>query len=180
MLIKYLYSYNKSKHPCARLAEYKTLDPRVGYGIVFGKIVEKSTGRDDTYDIPLASIVEYLQGGELPTFPTSIPRADSDLVVDLVSESWKTFTCTLDEDALDYTYSKNPGNLTVSGFAEFFNNGLWYQANDLNLDYDTKPTNRSIMERYVREYGRIYLEYIAANRKYFPDIPGEWLEPKVF
>jgi hypothetical protein len=176
MLVKYLYSYGKgSDLAYARLDQYKILDSHAGYGIVFGRLVEKPIGRDDTYDIPLSQVVAYMQGGRLPEFPALIPGNDSELVVDLVSSTWETFTCALDEKTRSYNYSKDPGDLIVSGFSGFFNDGFWYRASDLNLNYSENQADRILMEKYVHEYGKIYLEYIAANRERFADIPEEWL-----
>lgn len=179
MLVKYKYLYDvDNEFPYARLERYRRLSPHDEYGIVFGKIVDKLLKREDIYDIPLVQVVACMQGQNVPRFPTPIPIADARLIVDLVSDSWTTFGVTLDRSGKipEYIYSKEPADVMISAFPEFFDNGFWYRANDLNLDYDENPAEGEMMRRYVCEYGKIYLNYIAERRQDFPGIDESWLK----
>ena len=180
MLIKYKYTYDEDdgepSFSWSRLEKYKQPNPRDEYGIVFGKIIDKKFDVDDTYDIPLELIVACMRGGSVPEFQTSIPTSDTELVVDLVSQDWITLSCIHHKDTFEYTYSKEPGDVMVSAFPEFFDNGFWFRANDLNLDYNENPAEGEMMRRYVCEYGKIYLNYIAEHRQDFPGIDESWLK----
>lgn len=176
MLIKYNYIYDTAESYWARLENSQQPNPKDEYGIVFGRIIDRQYDQDDIYDIPLARVIQCMQEGIVPEFQVSIPRSDTELIVDLVSKTWSTVYCTHDKENYEYIYSTESGDIMLSAFPEFLENGFWYRANDLNLDYDENPQEGEMVRKYVCEYGQIYLRYIAEHRKDFPAVPDEWLE----
>lgn len=159
MLIRYIYEYNiESSRYFIRLEEDKVPASSLKYGIVFGT-VNRQDGTVETYDIPLHLVIGYLQGDFMPMFPIAIPLSDSEVVVDLVSKGWvtKSFSPDIRADPL------------------FFEDGFYYKANDLNLEFNESEEDRTIMETLLKKYGTLYLNYIASHRSDFPEVPDKWL-----
>lgn len=163
MLVKYKYTYSGDGYVYHRGSANRTKSTKHSYGIVFAVCRGGFFGDElGCFDISMERIKRYLDGFEIvDEFLPQIPFSDVEIVRDDFSQDWQTKYVKFNPEARRYVEVTNyePGVQEIKSFPEFFENGFWWRANDLNLE----EADFAILQRYVEEYGAFYVRYMQQS-----------------